>query len=351
MVNIQKIPSLNGIRAISVLLVVMSHAGFGGVVPGGFGVTIFFFLSGFLITTLFIKEVSETSKINIFYFYARRAIRLYPAMLVTLTVAYSLVYFDIIGGEATLVGAAAQVFYFANYFTIFFDGGNFIPAGTGILWSLAVEEHFYAVYPIIFTILLLKAGKKKLLTFLWFVVVFALLWRLSLVCYHDVASVRILYASDTRIDSIVFGCILALYKNPVNSIEKRDLSLYDMAFILAAVSIVLFSFIYRDEAFRLSLRYTLQGLALCVLFFYSIAFYKHSLFSFLNSAIMNKIGVYSYSIYLVHFILIEIVETSIPQFSNKFIMLPVVVLVSFCFSSVIDRFIEGPLKVHRARYR
>ena len=115
-----KIPSLNGIRALSVLVVVVSHCGFGHIVPGGFGVTVFFLLSGYLITTLFVEEYKTTSTVKIPHFYARRAIRLYPAMLITIMAAYLLSYFEVIGGKATVIGAVAQLFYFANYFNIFF---------------------------------------------------------------------------------------------------------------------------------------------------------------------------------------------------------------------------------------
>ncbi|MBN9246488.1 MAG: acyltransferase, partial [Hyphomicrobium sp.] len=75
------IPSLDGIRAISVLIVVLSHSGF-EIVPGGLGVTIFFFLSGYLITTLMLAESESTGEIDILKFYARRVFRLMPPLLI-----------------------------------------------------------------------------------------------------------------------------------------------------------------------------------------------------------------------------------------------------------------------------
>ena len=351
MANIKKIPALNGIRAFSVILVVAAHCGFGNIIPGGFGVTVFFFLSGFLITTLLTLEAKNTNSINIPHFYIRRCIRLYPAFIIIISIAYLLAYFNIIGGKATVIGAVAQVFYFANYYNIFFEGVKSTPAGTGILWSLSVEEHFYFVYPILFALFVLKINRKSLLILLIFLITFILLWRLYLVNYSDILQNRIFYASDTRVDSIIFGCILALTKNPVDSIGKRKLLKRDMFLIFVSISVIIFTFIYRDETFRLTLRYTLQGLALIPLFYYSIAFSEHILFSFLNYQVLDRIGVYSYTIYLIHYILIEIIEKNLPQISQKYVMLPIVLIASTFISYLIFNIVEKPLNKYRIKYR
>src|SRR5579862_2046258 len=93
--NSQAIPSLDGIRAISVLIVVLSHSELGTLIPGGLGVTIFFFLSGYLITTLLLAENARTGKINIPRFYARRMFRLMPPLFISLAIAYGLTYFGL----------------------------------------------------------------------------------------------------------------------------------------------------------------------------------------------------------------------------------------------------------------
>src|SRR5262245_57565060 len=151
----QSVPSLDGIRAISVLLVVLAHSGFDAV-PGGLGVTIFFFLSGYLITTLMLAEYERSGRISIPMFYARRMLRLMPPLLITLALAYGLTYFGALPGGITAAGLAAQLLYFANYYSLFVDPGGTIPNGTGILWSLAVEEHFYIVYPLLMAWLLVN---------------------------------------------------------------------------------------------------------------------------------------------------------------------------------------------------
>src|ERR1700760_1167480 len=87
------IPSLDGLRAVSISIVLVSHAGYGDVVPGGLGVTIFFFLSGYLITTLLMDEREGSGRIYIGKFYLRRVFRLFPPLLLTLIIAYSLLIF------------------------------------------------------------------------------------------------------------------------------------------------------------------------------------------------------------------------------------------------------------------
>ena len=143
------------------LLVVTSHSGFSSV-PGGLGVTIFFFLSGYLITTFMLVEGEHTHELDIPSFYARRFLRLMPPLLVTLAVAYALTLSGLLPGGITAAGLAAQVLYFANYYHLFFDPGNTVPDGTGILWSLAVEEHFYILYPWLMAWLLHKSARPVL---------------------------------------------------------------------------------------------------------------------------------------------------------------------------------------------
>jgi len=211
----ETIPSLNGIRAISVLIVALSHSGFGTVVPGGLGVTIFFFLSGYLITTLMIAELDQTGNLGILSFYARRVFRLMPPLLITLAIAYCLVASGILPGAISFKGVGTQLLYFANYYLVFFDQGNTtIPAGTGVLWSLAVEEHYYFLYPLIILALFKTGVNLKTVGILLASVCFViLLWRIKLV--HDGSlEGRTSYASDTRIDSIIYGALLALWFKP-----------------------------------------------------------------------------------------------------------------------------------------
>lgn len=300
------IPSLDGWRAVAILIVLTSHLGLGHIVPGGLGVTIFFFLSGYLITTLLIQEHGRKGSISISNFYIRRALRLMPPLVTTLALIYSLTATGITQGNVSLTGFTAQLLYFANYYYLFFDSGNTTPAGTGIFWSLAVEEHFYLIFPFLFSVLFRRSNGRTLVVALIATCAITLVWRYALIGIWESPASRTYYATDTRIDSIVFGCLLALGKNPMlESHSSTSLRMRDYFFIASASTALIATLLIRNPAFRETLRYTVQGIALAPLFFYSIRFGSHWVFSPLNSRPMQRIGVYSYSIYLAHHIVIE----------------------------------------------
>ena len=252
------IPSLDGLRAISILIVLVSHTGYGSVVPGGLGVTIFFFLSGYLITTLLMEENERSGRIDIGKFYLRRAFRLFPPLVVTLVIAYSLVRLGLLDGGISWAGVLAQLLYFANYYGLFYDPGNTTAAGTGILWSLAVEEHFYMIYPAVMAgLLALGPSRQRIIVVLAMTCLAVLAWRMYLAGLPNFQAERTYYSSDTRVDFIVFGCLLALAANP--RYEKPGTSnpfLQPMsaALLAAAAIVMMITIVWRDVYFRETFR-------------------------------------------------------------------------------------------------
>jgi peptidoglycan/LPS O-acetylase OafA/YrhL len=347
----QTIPSLNGIRAISVLIVVLSHSGLGMIVPGGLGVTIFFFLSGYLITTLMITELQQTGTLDIFGFYARRIFRLMPPLLITLAIAYGLVASSILPGTITFKGLTAQLLYFANYYSVFFDHNNAtIPAGTGILWSLAVEEHYYILYP--FTMMaLFKSGLplKKIGIVLAIVCIAILVWRIELV-QHGSSEPRTYYASDTRIDSIIYGALLALWTKRISK-PFRSMSPPEWTLLILGLAVMLATLVYRGAAFRETFRYSLQGIALLPIFYFAIRFHDNFVFRHLNSKLMITIGIWSYAIYLIHYVLINVIETNAPSISGSpFLLFVVTISLSAFYAAAIDRYVDPYFRRLRRRF-
>jgi peptidoglycan/LPS O-acetylase OafA/YrhL len=350
----QTIPSLDGIRAVSVLIVVLSHSSLGDIIPGGLGVTIFFFLSGYLITSLLLAEHARTGKIDILKFYARRVFRLMPPLFISLAIAYGLTYSGLLPGGITLKGLAAQLLYFANYYGIFLDPGNTIPDGTGILWSLAVEEHFYIFYPLLLTLLLGSALRPRAIgTLLGIGCLVILAWRVHLVLSPGFVSERTYYASDTRIDSIIYGCILAVVANPVRDRHRTSaMSPGQWALFITALGTFLLTLLYRDTAFRETVRYSLQGLALMPLFYFAIRFSDNKLFRNLNSLWAIKLGTYSYAIYLVHLVVINVIATNAPAMATRFfILFPAALLISTAYAAAMDRFVDRYFKTLRRKYQ
>ena len=138
------IPGLDGLRALAVLIVMVAHVGFSHIVPGGFGVTVFFFISGFLITRLLIAESEKKGQIELKSFYIRRFLRLLPALFYMLIVTG--LTFTFLGNPPGLVETLAAVGYVMNYQTIGLAFQGMVQEGPwGHLWSLAVEEHFLSL--------------------------------------------------------------------------------------------------------------------------------------------------------------------------------------------------------------
>ncbi|MGJ4962704.1 acyltransferase family protein [Bradyrhizobium sp. HKCCYLRH3061] len=348
------ISSLDGIRALSVLIVVLGHSGLQAIVPGGFGVTIFFFLSGFLISTLMLAEHERTGGLDVPSFYARRVFRLMPPLLLSLAIAYGLTAAGLLDGGMTVKGLAAQVLYFANYYGLFFDPGNTVPDGTGILWSLAVEEHFYIVYPLLMTLLLGSALRPRTIgALLGLVCLGVLAWRFHLVHAPGFFSDRTYYASDTRIDSIAYGCILALVMNPVRQRSASGrMSAAQWALLAGAVAALLVSLVYRDPVFRETARYSLQGLALMPLFYFAVRFADAPLFRDLNRSWVMTLGTYSYAIYLIHNVVIRTIDKNLPAIAAKpYLLFPLALLISVIYAAAIERFIEPYFRQLRHKFR
>lgn len=349
----QSIPSLDGIRAISVLIVVLAHSGI-EVVPGGLGVTIFFFLSGYLISTLMLSEYARTAEIDIPKFYIRRVLRLMPPLLIALAIAYALTFAGVLGGGITAGGLAAQLFYFANYYGIFFDPGNTVPDGTGILWSLAVEEHFYIFYPLLLSLLLSNRVRPQVIAALLGVCcIIILFWRIHLVHTPGFDPIRTYYASDTRIDSIIYGCILAVAANPASAPRRAGtMNSSQWLLLLGALGLMFGTLLYRSEAFREGARYSLQGLALMPIFYFAIQFYDRWPFRCLNWPLVGRIGVYSYSIYLIHYVIIRCIWANAPAIAAKpYLVFPIALVLSIAFAAAIDRYVDTYFRRLRSRYR
>ncbi|MCF8550596.1 MAG: acyltransferase [Candidatus Nanopelagicales bacterium] len=161
------LPGLDGLRALAIGGVLLYHAGFDPV-PGGFlGVDVFFVLSGFLITSLILEQFTRTGTINFKQFYLGRARRLLPALFLMLAVvglAVALVYRD--SATSFRADALASIFYVNNWWYIFADHSYFEftgrPALLNHLWSLAVEEQFYLIWPFIAFLVIRKLSRRAL---------------------------------------------------------------------------------------------------------------------------------------------------------------------------------------------
>src|SRR5260370_12629733 len=141
--------------------------------------------------------------------------------------------------------------------------------GIGIRGCLAFEEYFYIFYPLFMTLLLGSAIRPRTIgTLLGIGRLVVLAWRIHLVQSPDFVFYRTYYAWDTRIDSIIYGCMLAVVINPVPELHRAyAISVGQWAVLATAVSTLMLTLLYRDTAFRETIRHSLQGLLLMPLFY------------------------------------------------------------------------------------
>lgn len=305
------IPALDGIRAIAVTLVFLAHSGLEHIVPGGLGVTIFFVLSGYLITTLLRIEQGRNGRIDLGAFYLRRALRLMPPLLLVTLAAGLLAEFDIIAGGFSSGGFASTLLYLGNYWMIANDFAG-VPAGIAVVWSLAVEEHFYLFYPPLAVLLLRASSPRRSAAVLLALSLVVLAWRgwLSL---QGVSENYIGMATDTRIDAILAGCILAFFRNPWLEPPLRSRPIQESLLVAACLGLLAFTLLYRDPVFRNTLRYSLQALAIAPLLYLAVARAAQAPFRWLCAAPLVWLGGVSYTVYLVHHVVLLGLERQFPE--------------------------------------
>ncbi|MDP8567755.1 acyltransferase family protein [Methylophilus aquaticus] len=304
-------PELDGIRAISILLVIISHAGFGHIIPGGLGVTIFFFVSGYLITSLLLAEADANKHIDLYRFYMRRFWRLLPPLIFFICIAITTVLF--VNHHIKLAEIFSAFFYYANYYKIFihYDALNSYPSPFNILWSLAIEEHFYILYA---PLLAYTFSTGRFIKVVVIMTILPLCIRLlSVQLYPDllVDGGYNYSATETRIDSIAMGCLLAVLFHTKNIYEKFKSFILNDRIVYAGLTVLLMTLLYRSLYFRETFRYSIQN----VVFFMLVA---NLLFSsspvmkrvraIFSTPVMTHLGRLSYSLYLFHWLAIIYVD-------------------------------------------
>lgn len=296
------ISGLDGLRAVAVSMVLVGHFGFENLIPGGLGVTIFFFISGFLITTLLMREARAHGTIRVGGFYLRRALRLYP----------ELVLLVVIGGTAGLayhavrpIDVAGAFGYFTNYLVLHDEahgGGSRWPH----LWSLAVEEHFYLTFPLLVWAAWRRTRQLSVVLIAVCLLSLAWRWRLAMLGAPfglPQMGAELPYsalASEARIDSIAYGCLTSLLLRDVGAWLRSSWLAYGLG--LFGLAGLLLSLLWRDELFRLTWRYSLQGLALmgCFVGLYATQLGASVRYGLLDQPLVKRLGVLSYGAYLWH---------------------------------------------------
>lgn len=304
--TLRHIEGLDGVRLIAVSLVLFGHFGIPKV-PGGLGVTVFFFLSGFLITTLLFQEHAANGKVAIGNFYIRRLLRLGPELM-GLVVLATILGFGL-GRPPHFWDLLSAVTYLSNYYGALLNMGFFAydQPYWSHLWSLAVEEHYYLTYPLLFSWMIFSRSRA-----VWFfsaVLLGCLAWRTYLVVENVFpltwTNPYTYMASEARIDSIAYGAVLAF-------LAQRDGRLstgVGRLCVAIGLGLMLFTLVIRDDLFRETIRYSLQGVAMMLIFAHLYLTRERSfLMPLLENPLMRWGGLLSYGAYLWHGEVIRVYE-------------------------------------------
>jgi peptidoglycan/LPS O-acetylase OafA/YrhL len=200
---------LDGARGLAILFVLLSHTPSLPLGGGFIGVDLFFVLSGFLITTLLLEEERETGGVHLRFFYARRGLRLLPALVVMLAVMVGLSAWlespETAAGTRT--GALMTLLYSANWFVAF----KAYPCGELLAtWSLSVEEQFYLIWPLVLVGLLkMKTSRKSVAAVAGAGLLLSAGWRAIL--WNRTGSYdRVFYGTDTHADGLLAGALAGI---------------------------------------------------------------------------------------------------------------------------------------------
>lgn len=294
----RSIPSLDGLRAVAVLAVILGHTQaplldripFNTAVrDGGKGVAVFFVISGFLITHLLLKELAHDEKIDLKRFYLRRTFRIFPPFYAFLLVVAILALFhEVNAGLATILVAGTYTW-------------NYIPvSGTWVLghcWSLSLEEQFYLLWPLCMA----SFSRRTNLTLASGVILLSPLSRV--ITYYAWPSMRthMDMMLHTHLDTIMTGCLLSLIIDLSIWHRMMKLALSPMAAALS-VAFLLVADTAAKHRFRgmylMTIGFTLENIAIAAILLYVVFRHESPLGRFLNLKPVRHLGIISYSLYL-----------------------------------------------------
>lgn len=350
------IPGLDGLRALAVLSVIAYHMGAKWAPGGLLGVTIFFVISGYLITSLLLIEWDNTHTINLPQFWLRRIRRLFPAILLVVVVSAALfTFFNHSLFTKLREDMWAALFWFTNWWYIVRDVSYFdalgAPSPLTHFWSLAIEEQFYLIWPVVLLLAHRFGMKRETMRNATLVLVGISVLEMAILFNPTGDSSRVYYGTDTRAFSLLIGAVLAFVwpSNALGAKSETVLSsqgrlMLDAVGVVALAGLVLmvavtngFSpFLYRGGLLLASL---LSAVVIAVL--------VHPA-SLLSRALGCKplvwVGLRSYGIYLWHYPII-LLTTSANNISGTpwwvcLLQLAVILVVS----DLSYRFVENPIR-------
>lgn len=358
--RLRQVPGLDGLRGLAVLAVVIYHF-FGDILPGGYlGVDMFFVLSGFLITSLLVREFNVTGRISLKDFWLRRFRRILPAALIVLSICTAIV--ALIGGDLA-VGIREQflgTFFFVNNWTqIATSQTYFAPNEVQVFahyWSLAVEEQFYLIWPLLMlgVFAISRRKPKRLPIAVSLILAIASAVAMALLYSPGEDPTRVYYGTDTHAFGLLIGAMLSLLLTSTNKDAEADswpaankgiLAGTVGAFALVAyLAQLVWMGADRDFTYRGGLVLTsVLGAAMI----WAVVHESGPLTWIFRTRVMRWLGQRSFSLYLWHWPVVMIVHalSDAPSWLLGLLSLPL----SCLLAEVTYQFVENPFR--RAGFR
>lgn len=352
------LPSIDSLRAIAVIAVIIYHID-ANYLPGGFlGVDLFFVLSGYLISSLIIKEYKSTGTVNLYNFYVRRARRLLPAVYFMITVVLIIItLFNGVLLKKSYLDALFGYIYSSNWWYIFHKLDYFDSFGSQSpfkhLWSLAIEEQFYMFFPLIFLLFNRKSksnnsNSKLNKNFIYVVLSLILVSLIAHILLFDINNInRIYFGTDTRAFSLLVGVVGAILY-PMDRLSERTTkkdnmiySIVSLVSILVLIGIMINTSEYNTWLYR-------GGFLLVAIIGLIIIISSGRQYTFMSKLLSFKpfvfIGKISYSLYLWHFPIL-VVTTPVSEIGNPnlfYVTLRIVLI--FLVATGSYMFVETPIR-------
>jgi peptidoglycan/LPS O-acetylase OafA/YrhL len=342
--NLAYRPDVDGLRALAVLLVVLYHA-FPKWAHGGFiGVDIFFVISGFLITSIILKDL-QANTFSFIWFYCKRIIRIFPALILVLVSAILLGWIFLYPAEYQLLGKhiISAVGFFSN-FTYLGEAGYFdsraVEKPLLHLWSLAIEEQFYFIWPL----LLWLAYKTRVRALSVILVLWAASFAINIYeAYHY--PVWDYYSPQSRFWELLTGALLANFvvnrqAQPADPVRRKFILAQAVSFFGLLLLVLGVIVTYAHSRFPGWLALLPVVGAACIIMAGPTAWINRY---FLSNRVMVGLGLVSYPLYLWHWVLLSYAQIWGLIFIEQKIFLLLISLVLSCLTYFL---LEKPLREH-----
>lgn len=343
-------PELDGLRGISILLVFIHHF-YHPLMPGGFfGVDIFFVLSGFLITSLLLEEWDRFGSISLKNFYIRRGFRLMPAvfLLIFLLGIYAIFVLNKAAEDKAFQGIWLTLSYTSNWFYAFGTASADNPLG--VTWSLAIEEQFYFFFPLLLVAALRSRVKRSAIVLTSIVLILVVAVNRASLALHEAPTARLYYASDTRADALLLGCLTAFLLS-WNLLPVRRFETSFKAFAVLAFAFLFFMVITASSSDAILYQgvYVLIELSIALLLIAVVALRWKLPVMILRSAPLVWLGRVSYGLYLWHWPIRYFVYDK-QLLPPSYFHLAIAIVLSFLFTACSFYCVERPFLKLKDRF-